>query len=438
MRTRSITAMNDEGFGATIMAGLIRSAVHPLQALIAAPTLLFLAALTAMLFSHPEISFHELNRVTFGFLVVGVLGRAVAGDRQLQCFDRASWPMMALTAVAVISLIGRPVNDGTWGVLATKYLFPFALFHIAQLVFTGEREIRRFEIFALVILSYLSFTAIAFLVGAHGLIFPRFILDDSLGIHAERARGPFLQAVANGVSLNLLALIVLHGYRRGTLRSRTALMVLASVPIAILATMTRAVWLSFAGSLLALLFLSRNKQLRLAFTAMLLVGAIGLGFVLSTTQLGRRLDDRLKDGGPVDFRAAVYAGSWNMFQDRPLIGWGFHQMPAELPRYVGEFHDKLLFPHDTYLEILVENGLLGFFLYAWLMWELWRLGRGKVLRQKAGAWLDPDLRRAWPIFLAVYWVNATFVVMSYYFVNGLLFTVAGIVAARRRAAEVGS
>ena len=40
------------------------------------------------------------------------------------------------------------------------------------------------------------FTAVAFLLDARSLIFPRFILDESLGIHVDRARGPFLQAVA--------------------------------------------------------------------------------------------------------------------------------------------------------------------------------------------------------------------------------------------------
>jgi hypothetical protein len=42
----------------------------------------------------------------------------------------------------------------------------------------------------------------------------------------------------------------------------------------------------------------------------------------------------------------------------------------------------------------------------------------------------------WPVLLAVYWINAATVVMSYQFVNGLLFTVAGMLAAQRRRLEV--
>ncbi len=37
---------------------------------------------------------------------------------------------------------------------------------------------------------------------------------------------------------------------------------LASVPIAILATMTRAVWLSFVRTVLVLVFLSKNRMLQ--------------------------------------------------------------------------------------------------------------------------------------------------------------------------------
>ena len=103
----------------------------------------------------------------------------------------------------------------------------------------------------LVVLGYLCLIAILFLFGAKGLIFPRYILDESLGIHADRARGPFLQAVANGVTLNLLGLIALDSFRRGRLKRLPALLFLIALPLAILATRTRAVWLSFAGCISA-------------------------------------------------------------------------------------------------------------------------------------------------------------------------------------------
>jgi putative inorganic carbon (HCO3(-)) transporter len=431
----SISLRSGSATGVELPVWVYRVFLSPLQVLMAAPSLLFLAALTAMLLRHPDVAFYEIDRVAFGLLILGVVGRAVVLRQRIFVLERASWPMIGLTALAVASVLGQPYDCETWSLLASKFIVPFALFHLAGLVFATERRFRQFELFALVVLGYLSFTAIAFLVGAKSLIFPRFILDESLGFHADRARGPLLQAVANGVSLNLLGLLALHAYRRGSVRGVKAVVVLASLPIAILATMTRAVWLSFTGTVLALIFLSKNRALRLACVGLVLVAGLGLLVVLSSHESAGALSDRLAERGPVDYRQAVYAGGWDMFLQRPLAGWGFHQMPAELPRHVSGYSEKLLYPHNTYLELLVEHGMVGLVLYFWLMWEMWRLGRGAIPDKEKRGFLDPQFHRMWPILLAVYWLNASMVVMSYQFVNGLLFTMAGMLAAQRRRAE---
>ena len=435
MQAIALGAERRDAAGAALAAGAIKAVSGLMQALIAAPSLLFLAALTAMLLRHPDVAFYEIDRVAFALLVVGVAGRAVIFRQRLLVWERATWPMIGLTLLAVASVMGRPFDHETWSLLASKFIVPFTLFHLAGLVFTGGKRFRQFEVFALIVLAYLSFTAIAFLVGARDLIFPRFILDGSLGFHADRARGPLLQAVANGVSLNLLGLLALHAYRRGSMRGVKMLLLLASVPVAVLATMTRAVWVSFAGTVVALVFLSRNRTLRLVCVVGMVVAVLGIAIVLSSTALGGALSDRMEERGPVDYRAAVYAGGWQMFLERPLTGWGFHQMPDELPRFVGGYDEKVLYPHNTYLELLVEHGVVGLALYLWLMYELWRLGRGAIPDAERNEFLDATFHRWWPILLAVYWANAAMVVMSYQFVNGLLFAMAGMLAAQHRRAE---
>jgi len=422
------------GIGDNFLVWALEIVLRPLQALMAVATLLFSAMLTAMLLRNQNVPFYEIDRVAFGLLLIVVAGRAMVVRQRLLVVERITWPMLGLTTLVFASVIGQPFNSETWSLLASKFIVPFVLFHLAGLVFTGEREFRQFEVFALLVLAYLSFIAIAFLLGARALIFPRFILDESLGFHAERARGPFLQAVANGVSLNILGLVALHAYQRGSVRGLKTVLLLASVPIAILATMTRAVWLSFAGSIVVLVFLSENRALRRAAVGLALIAVTGFA-VLSSHELRVALSDRLEERGPVEFRAAVYAGSWQMFLERPLTGWGFHQMPEELPRYVSEYKDKVLYPHNTYLELLVEHGVVGLALYLWLMWEMWRLGRGAIPAAEKNGFLDLRFHRLWPILLAVYWVNAALVVMSYQFVNALLFTMAGMFAAQRRRAE---
>ncbi len=411
------------------------AALRLLQILVAAPSWLFLLALTAMLLRHPDVRFYEIDRVAFGLLVVGVLARAVVLRQRLFVPEGATWPMMGLILLALVGLAGQPFQPEAWNLLASKFIVPFTLFHLAGLVFTEERYFRQFEIFALIVLAYLSFTSIAFLCGADWLIYPKFILDENLGFHADRARGPLLQAVANGVSLNLLGILGWHAYRRGRIRGVKMAVLLASVPIAILATMTRAVWLTFAGTVIALVFLSKSRAFRIAVVGAV-AAAVGLAILLGSTEFGGTVNDRLEERGPVDYRAAVYAGGWEMFLERPWLGWGFHQMPAELPRHVSGYGEKVLYPHNTYLELLAEHGVAGFGLYLWLMWELWRLRGGKIPVREKREFLNVGFHRLWPVLLLVYWINAAVVVMSYQFVNGLLFTIAGMLAAQRRRGEV--
>ena len=69
---------------------MLRALLHPLRALMAAPTLLFLAALTAMLLRHPDVSFYEIDRVAFVLLMVGVVGRAIVLQEPLLVVERAA------------------------------------------------------------------------------------------------------------------------------------------------------------------------------------------------------------------------------------------------------------------------------------------------------------------------------------------------------------
>jgi O-antigen ligase len=161
---------------------------------------------------------------------------------------------------------------------------------------------------------------------------------------------------------------------------------------------------------------------------------VGLLFILCFDDQRGAIADRLQESGPVDFRQAVYAGGWQMFLEKPLTGWGVNRMPAELARHVSGYKETELYPHNTYLEILVEHGIFGLALYIWLMCEVFRLGRGPVPRAECRGLLSQEFHAMWPVLLGVYWVNAAMVVMNYQFVNGLLFTMAGMLAAQRRRA----
>jgi O-antigen ligase len=389
-----------------------------------------------MLCRPPDLDVHSVDRIAFCLLVFIVLLRALALRQPLRCPLRLALPMVGLTALAAASALSRPFDVGTWSVLTAKFIVPFTFFWLSPLVFPKGRNLQWLERFLLAVLAYLIWTALAFLVGAHSLIFPRFILDENLGIHAERARGPFLQAVANGVTLNLLGLFAIERFatkrhRRGKLSGIWSLLLLCTLPLAIVATKTRAVWVGFAVSILWLMLRSGDSRLRRASATLALAGGLGVLVVLGLGDTAA-LQDRLQENSPVEFRIAAYRAAWNMFLQRPIQGWGAGQLQAELPDQIEGFHGEAFAVHNTYLEMLVEHGLLGFALYVWILMELFRLRRKKVEDESD---IIGSIRSLWPLLLGVYLVNALFVVMNYQFVNGLLFTFAGILAANPSAAR---
>ncbi|MGO9402223.1 MAG: O-antigen ligase family protein [Terriglobales bacterium] len=411
-------------------AGLL---LRPLHLGLAFPSILYVAALTIFLFRPPDLFSFYADRIAFGILIFFVALRVMALREKIPFFAGLSLPMLGLVALAVFRALREPFDAQIWSIIASKYIVPFALFHIAVLVFRDASQRKHFEIFVIVALAYLVFIAIAFLFDARSLIFPRFILDESLGFHVDRARGPFLQAVANGVSLNILGILVVALPQR---RKTIASLLWMALPLAVLATMTRAVWISFAVSTIVLGFRLVERRLQAVCALLVVAGLmIGLTIGLSNHSLKTVFWDRTGERGPVDARLAVYDAGWAMFRERPFTGWAAGGMYAELARRMEGYHLRTFYVHNTYLALLVEFGVPGLALYAILFFNLFRLssassGCRPPGESGSGAPVHlASLRRVWPILLGVYLFNAFFVDMAYQFVIGLVFTVAGMLCA---------
>jgi putative inorganic carbon (hco3(-)) transporter len=423
--SRAITWDSDDNLMWHV-AGLL---LRPLHLGLAFPSILYVAAMAVFLFRPPDLFSFYADRIAFGVLIFFVALRTMALREKLPFFAGLSLPMLGLAALAVVRALQGPFDAQIWSIIASKYIVPFALFHIAVLVFRGASQRRHFEVFVLFALAYLAFVAIAFLVGAHSLIYPRFILDESIGFHADRARGPFLQAVANGVSLNILGILAIALPQK---RKIAADLLWLALPLAVLATMTRAVWISFAVSTIVLGFRVAERRLRVIGIVLAAVALVaGLAIAFSNQSLKTALWDRTGERGPVAARLAVYDAGWTMFRERPFTGWPARVMYSELGRRMEGYHLRAFFVHNTYLALLVEFGLPGLLLYGVLFFNLFRLSWRGPPRESGAV---SSLRKVWPILLSVYLFNAFFVDMAYQFVIGLVFTVAGILCAPEESA----
>ncbi len=405
--------------------------LRPLQMGIAYPSLLYLAALTVFLFRPPDLELYHADRLALGILVFLVGLRALAQREKIPFVAGLTLPLLGLVVLAVARALREPFDAQTWSLVASKFVVPLVLLHLAMLVFRGVSGRRQFEIFVILALAYLTFTAIAFLADARSLIFPRFILDESLGLHADRARGPFLQAVANGMSLNILGILAIALAQK---RRKLVLLLWLALPVAILATMTRAVWIAFAVSTIALGFRLGVPCLRRACLILALAGLVaGIAISFTDNPLATAVRERTAERGPVEARMAVYGAAWDMFQERPLTGWTGDGMYTELARRMPGYHLTTFYAHNTYLSLLVEFGVPGLLLYGILFWNLFRLSRRRISDDESVG-VDA-LRKVWPILLCVYLFNAFFVDMAYQFVIGLMFTVAGMLCASQEAAS---
>ncbi|HEY1264596.1 MAG TPA: O-antigen ligase family protein [Terriglobales bacterium] len=422
----AVLARGPAEFGWRVAIGLVR----PLALLMAAPSVLFLATLCAMLFRPPDLQFFALDRVALGLLLALVAVRVMTLREPIPLNTPVLLPLAAITVMGLADLLSGAYQVQCWSVFVAKWASPLLLYVLAQSVFRDSGSMQRFETFALLVLAYLILMALFYLFSLDSLVWPRYILDPSLGIHFDRARGPFLQAVANGVSLNLLGIVALNAFRRGRLKALPAMAFLLLLPLAVLATKTRGVWLSFLLSVILLFFFAAPARVRRACGFLLLATTLGALAVLLLARKSAALSDRLEESSPVEFRLAVYRTGWEMLREKPILGWRGASIRSELSRRIDGFHGREFVFHNSFLEVAVNHGLAGLALYLWVLVDLLRLGRKRAGRCLAHTFADLEFRSLWPVMVGVYALNACFVVMNYQFVNGLVFTVAGILAAQ--------
>ena len=186
-------------------------------------------------------------------------------------------------------------------------------------------------------------------------------------------------------------------------------------------------WFAALVSLVLMALFPPSRTVRRVALSFCFIGAIGFASFFLYRGVSNSFVDRLQDRSPVDFRMDMYRAGWQMFTEKPFTGWGSESLiQPEIERRISDFHPDYYLFHNTYLELAVERGMLGLGLYAWLMVSFFRLAKAPAETRDN----DPGFRKFWPFILIVYLLNASAVVMNYQFVNGFVFSLAGILSAR--------
>ncbi len=336
-----------------------------------------------------------LDRLWIGVLAVWFVVQyklGGAGPKPLARVDVVVLIFLSLLTVSTLvvgPLQGPQANGSPLWHLVVGYLFPAVLYFVGRQSALTESRVAMVHAFLAFFGIYLGLTGIAEMTGQWWCVFPGYIADPKIGLHFGRARGPMVQSVSFGLYLGICAVAGLVWMQRLGRGGKAAMLLGLLLPLAAAAlTLTRSVWMGTGLALLVWTALALKGQLRRA----VLFGAVSAA-VLAIAVNADNLAGFQREGTEEDTRSSATSRasfayvSWQMFLDRPVLGFGFGQFPeAKLP-YLSDRSTALdlesirpLAHHNTYLSLLVELGVIGFLLYMTLlgMWLLygWRLSRG--------------------------------------------------------------
>ena len=372
------------------------------------------------------------DRLLFAVGVLAVLTRAPGARRRPPLPSRgihwllAAAALWAVGSAAIAGSIGHA--PAFYGLLDRLGVVPFVCFAMAPVVFRTAHQ-RAILLAALVGTgAYLGLTALFETIGLRSLVIPSYILDPSLGIHFGRARGPFLEAAANGLALYAcgvaaaIAGVTWRNWRARGLAAATCVLCLLGTAL----TLTRAIWIAtVVATILTLAIVPALRRFVLPTMAGLAVLIAGAFFLIPS--FSQQAQSREAEKIPIWDRLNTNTAALNMISAQPLLGFGWGEFPEKSPPYFEQSADYPLTGvglnvHNVFLSHTVELGLIGA-----LLWGLGFIGAiGGAICFRGPPELAP-----WRVGLIAITIHflivANFVPLSFAFPNMAIWLWAGIV-----------
>ena len=171
---------------------------------------------------------------------------------------------------------------------------------------------------------------------------------------------------ANNAAMILAAGIVAllgleYGPERPPIRPKWLIWpVIMLIGLSIVETASRGGTLALCAGLAALMFSNVRTIWTAVRSALVAVLAIGLiVFATYKSDLMRRRFEESVENGSLAGRERIYPGLWQMFKQRPVLGWGPINNKYELGIRLDERHWPRRDAHNLVLEVLTATGLVG-------------------------------------------------------------------------------
>ena len=334
----------------------------PVIQVLVVPTSLVRYAYYAFVFSLPlekadiEIGEVSLSRM-LGFLLVAVMMAAALLQKRRFHFElppKAFWWFAGYLVVYAALGYNIILSDTEGSVLAAEVVQGIKTLVQLLIVFWVSYNLFRYE--RIIKGSLVTLTASCILVA----------VLQSLGITDSITSQDRLAAfdanenlIAEVLSLGLLIVAALAYVRDKTDLKTRLLFWLGSggLALSIVVTGSRGAMIALISSLLVFFLNGKSLKVKLkvGLAVVLAVGILGwLSYVIEPVR--ERWAATYYEGDTAG-RDVLFSAAWEMFLEKPITGWGPANNIAELGSRLGL--RKARDPHNTYLWLLTETGLLG-------------------------------------------------------------------------------
>jgi O-antigen ligase len=352
------------------------------------------------------------DRLLLAGTIVAVLLRSPpSADRpRLQFTGTHLLLALAIVYATASALIAGTLfkNDPFLRLVDTFGIMPVLLFVVAPIAFRTQQQRRILLVSFVVVGAYLGLTVLFETIKLDSLIFPKYIVDPHYGIHVGRGRGPFVEAVTNGLALFTCAVVCAIAVAQW--RGPAARVVAGGIGLLCLVgsflSLERSVWIGAAlGTCVGML---ATRGARRYLPAVIVAVGIGIGAALTFVPgFHQSVRTRVDQRETLWDRRNLARAAINMVEARPLFGFGWDTFQRDSADYFQQAADYPLTAtgfgvHNTPLAYAAELGLIGSTL--WLLGLLFGVGGALATRG------PPDLF-PWRVGLLSVAV-ATFVVIS--------------------------
>jgi O-antigen ligase len=163
----------------------------------------------------------------------------------------------------------------------------------------------------------------------------------------------------------LLAAVIALSYKRQGIRRILDIVSPVILGLSLLFSYARSAWFGAVAGMLSFGFL-RGKKFALLLTGGAIVLCLAV-FVIEPTSWERIKEISLSKDKTESTRIRLWQTSWNMIKDKPIWGIGLGNFGQLFSQYKVEGkYDNYSHPHNDFLNVAVNSGLLGLLAYLYL------------------------------------------------------------------------